>query len=72
MSDSPIKDAIDKLDTLPRSQGEIGAVVREGDFGAAGQIGIATGKGTYLAAAGEWMRVTGWSIAAKFGWKGKP
>lgn len=71
MSDTPIKDSLDKLDTLPQREAEAGLVAREGgNVGAQGSVSVPIGKGWSFGAAGEWMRKTGWSVAAKFGWKG--
>jgi hypothetical protein len=72
VTNTPIKDAIDKLDTLPAKEAEIGAVATKGgDLGVKGHVSVPIGKGWSFGAAGEWMRETGYSVAAVFGWKGK-
>jgi hypothetical protein len=72
LSERPLQDAIDKLSDLPTQQAEIGAVATQGgDVGVQGSVRTRVGKGWSAGAAGEWMRKTGWSVAAKLGWTGK-
>lgn len=71
MSDTPIKDSIDKLNDLPAREAEIGVVKNDKDFGVQGSWSTPIGKDWSFGAAGQWMKEAGWSLAAKFGWKGK-
>jgi hypothetical protein len=72
LSDTPLRDAVKKLDTLPSQQAEIGAVATQGgDLGVQGSVRARVGKGWSVGAAGQWMKDTGWAVAATFGWKGK-
>lgn len=66
-SEDAIREAIQQL---PPNQGGIGVVAHRGDVGVAGSVQKPLGKGWTVNAAGQWMKQTGYSVAAWIGWKG--
>lgn len=72
MSDTPIRDALKKLEHDPLDTAELGVVAsREGGVGVAGGVSKGLGKGWSLNAQGQWVHKTGWSLAAVARWKGR-
>jgi hypothetical protein len=71
VSDSPLKDALAKIEDLPANEAEIGVVAsRDGGVGAFGQVSTTLGKGWSVGARGEIVHRTGWKLAAIARWKG--
>jgi hypothetical protein len=70
MSDTPLKDALDKL---PTQQIDIGIVATPDDIGATAQVNKDFGKpgGWSWLATAEWWKNKGWQAAAWFRWTGK-
>lgn len=68
---TPIKDALQKLETEPITDTAALGVVgsRDGGFGLAGQVSTTLGKGWSATAAGEWRHRTGWQVIAGATWK---
>jgi hypothetical protein len=70
--DTPLTDASKRIDGLPEQQAELSAVATQGgNVGVQGSVRTRIGKGWSVGAAGQWMRDTGWAVAATLGWKGK-
>lgn len=72
MPDSPFSpEALRKtIETLPPEQGGIGVVVKPGDVGVAGSVQKSIGKGWSVSGTGQWMKQTGYAVAAWLGWTG--
>lgn len=70
-SKTPITDALHRLDDLPSREAEIGVVKTADDAGVVGRVSTPLGKGWSVAAAGQWMRDTGYAVAGLLKWKGK-
>lgn len=72
MSDTPIADALAKIDALPREQAELSVTKTSTDaIAVEGDVSVATGKGTSLGAWGKWATDGAWAVAARFRWAGK-
>lgn len=73
MSDTPIRDAIKKLETDPITKtAEFGVVASDaGGVGAAAAVSTTLGKGWSVNAQGQWQHKTGWQLGAVVRWKGK-
>lgn len=71
---TPIKDALQKLETDPiTDSAEIGVLGSAADgVGIRARVSTTLGKGWSVAADGSWVHRTGWSVAAAARWsKGK-
>jgi hypothetical protein len=73
MSDTPIRDAVAKLDSLPVDQVQIGAVADQTDIGAAveGRLDVGKPGGWSFAASASWWKTKGYQAAAFLRWKGR-
>jgi hypothetical protein len=71
---TPLRDAIAKIDTLPENEVTIGVVSENGDVGAQveGQKDIGKPGGWTVAASAQWLKKTGYKAAALVRWRGKP
>jgi hypothetical protein len=70
MSETPLKDALNKL---PTQQIEVGVVATPEDVGVKGEANVDIGKpgGWSWLASAEWWREKGWQAATWFRWTGK-
>jgi hypothetical protein len=74
-TDTPLKDAIAKMDAFPENEVTIGGVYEQGgDAGGMieGQKDIGKPGGWSMAAAAQWMKKAGWRATGVLKWKGKP
>lgn len=69
-SSSPLKDALQRLESEPITDGaQLGVVAdRVGGAGVVGAVSTTLGKGWSLNAKGQWQHKTGWSVAAVARW----
>lgn len=70
-TDTPIRDQLAKIEKLPTNEAQIGLVAEHGDVGAQGSVSVDVGKpgGWSVAAAGQWLKQKGYTVAALVGWK---
>ena len=71
-SDDKLRQAVEKLPDLPAEHVSVGVVAKNGDLGAELEANKQLGKGFFVEADAGWWRKAGYSVAAMFGWKGKP
>lgn len=70
MSDTPLRDAsLAKLDDLPKRRVEVGLVAENGDAGGTLEASVPVTKWGTFTAAGQWMKDTGYRVAAKLGFQ---
>jgi hypothetical protein len=66
---TPLRDALKKLETDPTQSAELGVVAYDrGGAGLAGSVSTTLGKGWSLNAEGKWQHRTGWTVAAVARW----
>lgn len=63
-SETPIADALKRLDTLPPNEAQVGAVINRDGAGAVATVSV--GNDTKdVAAAGGWTKAGGWFAAVR-------
>jgi hypothetical protein len=72
-NETPLRDAIAKIDKLPENEVNIGVIAENGDVGGSieGQKDIGKPGGWTVAASAKWLKKAGYSAAALLKWKGK-
>jgi hypothetical protein len=73
VSDTPLADAIAKLEAPPTDNAELGVVASDaGGVGVAGHVTAHVGKGWSVNASGSWQHKSGWRLESIVRWtKGK-